>query len=60
MLSMPRSHAAHRVVEHLLLEVEDVEPSVGSEPFGHGERVVARARADFEHALAALRGYHVW
>jgi hypothetical protein len=38
MLAMPRSRAlAHRVVEHLLLEVEDVEPSFGSEPFGHGD-----------------------
>src|SRR3954447_10762374 len=47
--------ASNRVFEHLLLEVEDVERPAGRYPLGDVERVVAGARADFEHGLARLR-----
>src|SRR6185312_13117127 len=46
---------AQRVVEHLPLQVEDLEPPVRSEPLRHRQRVVARARADLEQPLARPR-----
>ena len=44
--------AAHRVVEHLLLEVEDVERATGRQPLRDLGAVIARARADLEDPLA--------
>ena len=56
MLSMPCSRRApQRVVEHLLLHVEHVERPAGREPLRHGQRVVARAGAHLEQALAGRR-----
>src|SRR5262245_46671349 len=43
--------AAHGVVEHLLLEVQDVDLSVWLHPLGHVERVVAGTRAHLEDPL---------
>jgi hypothetical protein len=41
------------VVEHLLLQVEDLDRPAGQDPAGHLERVVAGARADLEQPLPA-------
>ena len=55
----PRSAArAHRVVEHLLLDVEDLDRPAGADPLGQVERVVAGAGADLEHALAGRGREH--
>jgi hypothetical protein len=46
--------AAHRVVEHRLLDVEDLEPAVRPDPLCQWQRVVAGAGADLEDSLAWL------
>ena len=51
-LETPVAGAAHRVVEHRLLDVEDVEPTVRPDPLRQRQRVVAGAGADLEDSLA--------
>src|SRR5437764_666374 len=46
---------AHRDVEHLLLEVEDVERAAGKQPGCDIKGVVASAGADLQHPLAGAR-----
>src|ERR1044072_5648906 len=46
--------AARRVVEELLLEVEDLDLSCGAGPRGDVEGVVAGPRADLQHSLPLL------
>ena len=48
--------APDRVVEHLLLQVEDFDLAVGPHPLGDVERVVAGARADLQDPLARPSG----
>jgi hypothetical protein len=43
--------ALHRVIEHLGLNVEGLEGSVGLELLGHVDRVVARSRSHLEQAF---------
>jgi hypothetical protein len=43
------------VIEHLLLEVEDVQPAVGSNGGGNVQGVVTGPGADLEDPLAASR-----
>ena len=49
------ARAADRVIEHLLLEVEDLDRPVVPHPLGQVERVVAGAGADLQDALAGRR-----
>ena len=52
----PRSRArANRVVEHLLLDVEDLDHPLVADPGRQVERVVAGSGADLEQALARPR-----
>jgi hypothetical protein len=44
------------VVEHFLLEIEDLHLAVGLDPLGKVERVIPGAGADLQHPLAGLRG----
>jgi len=44
------------VVEHLLLDVEQLEPPFGPDPGGEVERVVAGAGTDLEDGLAETGG----
>src|SRR5215204_5765987 len=46
---------AHRVVQHLLLHVRYVQPSLRREPPRGAEGVAARARTDLKHPLSRLR-----
>ena len=43
---------AQRVVEHLLLQVEDLEHAIGRDPPGDGKAVVTGPRPDLENALS--------
>ena len=50
----PRRGTTHRVVEHLLLEVEHVEGSAGCDPLCDVQAVVAGARPDLEDPIPRL------
>jgi len=50
------TRSSKRVIEHLLLKVENVELAAGTDPLGDRQRVVAGARADFEDALTRMGG----
>ena len=56
MLSMPRCVLGWSVVvQHVLLDVGDVEPAASSDPLGDRERVVAGPGSYLEYPLSRLR-----